>query len=76
MEKLKSYPPIIKPTKKKSDGFESKIRDLVFDRSIYRYIAVGEKFFGALIVEFGDMLKPRGKSDKARINLMWKHGAS
>lgn len=49
--------------------------------------AVGEGFFGALSVEFGERLKSRGKSDKKRVlarnivyciklALRWKHGAS
>jgi len=83
----KGYLPIVKPTKRKPDGFGSKIRNLVFDKSIYRYRAVGEGFFGALSVEICGRLKSRGKSDKARIlarnvvyciklALRWKHGAS
>jgi hypothetical protein len=83
----RGYVPIVKPTKRKPDGFGSKIRDLFFDRSIYRYRAVGEGYFGALSVEFGERLKSRGKSDKARIlarnivycikiALRWKYGAS
>ncbi|ADC66042.1 hypothetical protein Ferp_1902 [Ferroglobus placidus DSM 10642] len=81
----KGYLPIVKPTKRKTDGFGSKIRDLSFDRSIYRYRAVGEGVFGALSVEFGDRLKSRGRSDKTRIlarnivycikiALRWKYG--
>jgi len=83
----KGYVPIVKPTKRKPDGFGSKIRDLFFDESIYRYRGVGERFFGALSVEFGERLKSRGKSDEARIlarnivycikiALRWKYGAS
>ncbi len=80
----KGYVPIVKPTRRKPDGFGSKVRDLFFDRSIYRYGSVGE---GALSVEFGERLKSRGKSDEARIlarnivysikiALRWKYGAS
>ncbi|WP_290899721.1 hypothetical protein [Ferroglobus sp.] len=83
----KGYLPIVKSTKRKPDGLGSKIRDLFFDKSVYRYRSVGEGYFGALSVEFGDRLKSRGKSDKARIlarnviycikiALRWKHGAS
>jgi len=83
----KGYVPIVKPTKRKPDGFGSKIRDLFFDKSVYRYRSVGEGYFGALSVEFGERLKSRGKSDKVRIlarnivysikiALRWKYGAS
>ncbi len=36
----KGYLPVVKPTKRKPDGFGSKIRDLFFDESIYRYRAL------------------------------------
>ncbi len=83
----KGYVPIVKPTKRKPDGFGSKVRDLLFDESIYRYKSVGDGYFGALSVEFGDRLKSRGKSDEARIlarnivycikiALRWKYGTS
>ena len=83
----KGYLPVVKPTKRKPDGFGSKIRDLLFDKSVYRYRSVGEGYFGALSVEFGERLKSRGKSDKTRILarnivycikivLRWKYRAS
>ena len=50
----KGYLPIVKPTKRKPDGLGSKIRDLFFDESVYRYRSVGEEYFGALSVEFGE----------------------
>ena len=83
----KGYVPVVKPTKRKPDGFGSKIRDLFFDEDVYRYRSVGEGYFGALSVEFGERLKSRGRSDETRIlarnaiycikmALRWKHGAS
>ena len=83
----KGYLPVVKPTKRMPDGFGSKIIDLFFDESVYRYRSVGVGFFGALSVEFGERLKSRGRSDKTRIlarnivycikiALRWKYRAS
>ena len=78
---------MVKPTKRKPDGFGSKIRDLFFDESVYMYRNVGEGFFGALSIKLGERLKSRGRSDKTRIlarnivycikiALRWKYRAS
>jgi hypothetical protein len=46
----KGYIPIVK---------RARIRDRVYDESLYAYRGVGEGVFGALTVEFGDRLKTR-----------------
>ena len=80
----KDYVLIVKPTKRKPDDFDSKIRNLFFDKSTYRYRSIGEGDFGALSVEFSERLKSRRKSNKAKnlvrnlaycikITLEWKY---
>ena len=65
----KGYLPFVKPTKIKPDGYGARIRDSVFDKSIYRFRAVGEGLFGALTIEFGERIKSRGRSGNSRIML-------
>ena len=66
---FKGYFPFVKPTKIKPDGYGARIRDSVFDKSTYRFRAVGEGLFGALTIEFGERIKSRGRSGNSRIML-------
>ncbi len=67
---LKGYIPIVKPGKLSPGGYGARIRDRLFDESIYRLRGVGEGVFGALTVEFGDRIKTRRKeSGKTRLLL-------
>jgi hypothetical protein len=63
-----SYLPFVKPTKIKPDGYGARIRDKIFDKSIYS-LSLGEGLFGALTIEFGDRMKSRGKSGNSRTML-------
>ena len=58
---LKGCIPIVKPGKLSPGGYGARIRDSLFDESIYRLRGVGERVFGALTVEFGDRIKTRRK---------------
>jgi len=62
----KGYLPFIKPTKIKPDGFGARVRDRIFDKSVYRFRAVGGGLFGALVIEFGEQIKSRGRSGNSR----------
>jgi hypothetical protein len=49
----RGYIPIVKR------GYGGRIRDRVYDESLYVYRGVGEGVLGALTVEFGERLKTR-----------------
>ena len=57
---FKGYFPFVKPTKIKPAGYGARIRDKIFNKSIYRFRAVGEGLFGALTIEFGERMKSLG----------------
>ncbi len=63
----KGYLPVVKPAKRKPDGFGSKIRDLFFDESIYRYRSVGEGFFGAKLKAAAALANSRLQKGKNQI---------
>lgn len=65
----KGYLPYVRSTKIKPDGYGARIRDSIFNKSIYRFRAVGEGLFGALTIEFGDRMKSRGRSGNSRTML-------
>lgn len=65
----KDYLPFVKPTKIKPDGYGTRIRDSIFDKSIYRLRAVGEGLFGASTIEFGERIKSKGRSGNSRTTL-------
>lgn len=50
---------MVKPGKLSPGGYRSRIRDRVFDESLYGLRDVGEGIFGTLTVEFGERLKTR-----------------
>ena len=55
---------------KRPGGFGVRIRDRMYDESLYRYRGVGEGMFKALTVEFGDRVKTKKReSTKTRITL-------
>ena len=57
---FKGYFPFVKPTKIKPAGYGARIREKIFNKSIYRFRAVGEGLFGALTIEFGERMKSLG----------------
>ena len=66
----KGYLPIIKKGVTNPRGFGARIRDKIYDESLYVYRNVGEGIFGALTVEFGDRIKTKRKeSFKTRVIL-------
>jgi hypothetical protein len=66
----KGYAPMAKPGGVSPGGYEARMRDGLFDESLYRLRAVGEGIFGALTMEFGDRMRTRRKeSSETRILL-------
>jgi hypothetical protein len=66
----KGYIPIVKKGSRSPRGYGARMRDRVYDESLYAYRSVGEGIFGALTVEFGDRLKTRREeSTKTRTHL-------
>jgi hypothetical protein len=66
----RGYIPMVKRGSRSPRGYGARIRDRVYDESLYAYRSVGEGVFGALIVEFGDRLKTRREeSTKTRTHL-------
>jgi hypothetical protein len=53
--------PMVKPGGVSPGGYGARIRDGLFDESLYRLRAVGEGIFGALTMEFGDRMRTRRK---------------
>jgi hypothetical protein len=66
----KGYAPMVKPGGVSPGGYGARMRDGLFDESLYRLRAVGEGIFGALTMEFGDRMRTRRKeSSETRILL-------
>ena len=66
----KGYIPMVKKGSRSPRSYGARIRDRVYDKSLYAYRSVGEGVFGALIIEFGDRLKTRREeSTKTRTHL-------
>ena len=55
----KGYIPIMRKGLKRPGGFGVRIRDRMYDESLYRYRGVGEGMFKSLTVEFGDRVKTK-----------------
>jgi len=49
----------------KPDGYGARIRDRIFDKSVYSS-SIGEGLFSALTIELGGRMKSRGKSSTSR----------
>ena len=66
----KGYAPMVKPGRVSPGGYGARMRDGLFDESLYRLRAVGEGIFGALTMEFGDRMRTgRKESSETRILL-------
>jgi len=66
----RGYVPMVKKGSRSPRGYGARIRDRVYDKSLYAYRSVGEGVFGALTVEFGERLKTRREeSTKTRTHL-------
>jgi hypothetical protein len=55
----KGYIPIVKPGRMSPGGYGARIRDRIFNKSLYMLRGIGEGIFGALTVEFGDRMKTK-----------------
>lgn len=53
--------PLVKKGIISQRGFGARIRDKIYDESLYWYRSVGEGMFGVLIVEFEDRIKTKRK---------------
>ena len=66
----KGYIPMVKRGLTSPMGYGAKIRDRIYDETLYACRSVGEGIFGALTVEFGDRIKTKKReSTETRILL-------
>jgi hypothetical protein len=49
-------------------GYGARMRDRIYDETLYAYRSVGEGIFGALTVEFGDRIKTKKRESTKNKN--------